>query len=164
MKKYIYILVIIFLGYGKGFADSNVTFRLDSIDATDHIFNPTGKLTSSINAEFTFYEHQLCKKPTRRCIDYSFPMNSDSTKHKKCAELFVNNKNMKTYGITTIYYTSTDSYKTVKKTSKSTKFYDSQESPINTTFERLQNLNEEDYFSDPIFVPYFKGFGLQISI
>ena len=89
MKKNMYILVVILLGYGKGFAVTDVSIHLDSIHTIDEIFNPKNSLSSSMSGKFTFYENELCKKPSHRCIDYSFPMNSGSSKHIKCAEFFL---------------------------------------------------------------------------
>ena len=105
----------------------------------------------------------LCINPSLRCLDYSFPMNAKSKTHENCARLLLANEVKKTYSITTIYFTSFDAYESPNQV-RSQELDAPLLSPINAKFKRLQNLNETDYFAEPISVPYFKGFGLQIRI
>ena len=167
MKKYIYTLVIIVLAYGNGFADSIDFLNITGLDSMDRIYSPDLYTGAShqrnlIQNDISL-ENDFCINPSLRCLDYSFPMNNKSDKHKNCVTLFLTHEGMKTYSITTIYYTSIDAYKTTNEV-RSPELDASFLSPINIKFKRLQNLNEVDYFSEPMNPAYFKGFGLQIRI
>ncbi len=167
MKKPIYILIIVFLTYGKGFAGSDDVFNSDLLDSTEKMFSQHLHVNTSNNGELLLnginLENDFCENPSERCLDYTFPMNSKSKDHEHCAKLFLSHEGSKTYGITTIYFTTTDAYKT-------TNYLTSQESdytylsPINSKFKRLQNLNLEEHFSEPMNPAYYKGFGIRLKI
>ncbi len=167
MKNKIYILIIVFLTYGKGFAGSVDFLNILGEDSTEKMFSPNFNTTSATNGKLIINEMSLennfCENPSRRCLDYTFPMNSKSKDHEHCAKLFLSHEGSKTYGITTIYFTTTDAYKT-------TNYLTSQESdytylsPINSKFKRLQNLNLEEHFSEPMNPAYYKGFGIRLKI
>ena len=167
MKKPIYILILVFLTYGKGFAGSDDVFNSDLLDSTEKMFSPHLHANASNNGELLLnginLDNDFCVNPSERCLDYSFPMNSKSKDHEHCAKLFLSHEGSKTYGITTIYFITIDAYKTIN----SRKFVAADAShlgPINLKFKRLQNLNLDEYFSEPMNPAIIKGFGIRLKI
>ncbi len=168
MKKPIYILIIVFLTYGKGFAGSDDVFNSDLLDSTEKMFSQHLHVNTSNNGELLLnginLENDFCENPSERCLDYTFPMNSKSKDHTNCAKAFSANEGMKTYGITTIYFTSIDAY----KTTNTLKFVEAADpsylGPINSKFKRLQNVDLDEYFFEPLNPVIIKGFGIRLKI
>ena len=108
-------------------------------------------------------ENDFHKNPSCKCLDYAFLMNSESNEHNYCEDVFDSNEGMKTLGITTIYYTPINTYKTTNNlTFQESDYTDLPK--LNLKFKRLQNINLEEHFSEPLNPAFFKGFGLRIKI
>ena len=90
-------------------------------------------------------------------------MNSESNEHNYCEDVFDSNEGMKTLGITTIYYTPIKTYKTTNNLAFQESDY-TDLPKLNLKFKRLQNVNLEEHFSEPLNPAFFKGFGLRIKI
>ncbi len=167
MKKNIYILIIVFLTYGKGFAGSIDSLSILGVDSIEKMFNPYFKTTSSINGKLIIndisLENDLCKNTSCTFMGFTFPMNSESEEHTYCENHFDSNEGMKTLGLTTIYYTTIDTYKTTNYLTYQETEY-TYLSPLNLKFKRLQNLNLEEHFSEPLNPAYYKGFGIRLKI
>ena len=167
MKKSTYILIIIFLTYGNSFAHSLDSLNILELASTDKMISSYVHTTFSTNGNLILneisLENDFDKNPSCKCLDYEFLMNSESNEHTYCEDVFDSNEGIKTLGITTIYYTSIDTYKTTNNLT----FQESDYTDIpklNLKFKRLQNINLEEHFSEPLNPAYFKGFGLRIKI
>ncbi len=169
MKKSIYILIIVFLTYGKGFASSVdflKVFGVNSIEKQFSSFNTTYPMKAKLIANKISVDNDLCKIRSRSCLDNAYLMNSESKKHTHCAKLFYSYEETKTFGIGSIYDSPTDSFKSSEAINYTTFVASGSAylSPINLKFKRLQNLNLEDYMSQPINPSYSRGFGVRIGL
>jgi hypothetical protein len=163
MKKSIYILIVVFLTYGKGFGCSVDFLNILEVDSPEKLHNSCIHKGSLNEEKFIMNENYFCKTPSRSCLDYSYLMNSESKEHTNCAKLFYLYKEMKTFGITSKYDTSID---LVNKTSSGT-FVESSSAyapPLSIKINELQNLNLEEYFSLQIDPTYYRGFGIRIGL
>ncbi len=145
MKKSVYILIIVFLTYGKGFANSADFLTVFGVNSV---------------------ENDLCEIRSRSCFDNTYLIHSESKKHTHCAKLFYSYEEMKTFGMASIYDTPTDSFESNKTTNYIPFVAAGSEyvAPINLKFKRLQNLNLENYMSQPINPSYSKGFGVRLGL
>jgi len=167
MKKNTYILILVFLTYGNSFADSLDFLNIFEVASTEKMISPYMNTTFSTNGNLILneisLENDFDKNPSCKCLDYAFLMNSESNEHTYCEDVFDSNEEMKTLGITTIYYTSIDTYKTTNNLTYQESDY-TDIPKLNLKFKRLQNINLEEHFSEPMNPAYFKGFGLRIKI
>jgi len=167
MKKNTYLLLIVLLTYGNSFADSLDSLNILGLASTEKLIGPYMNTTFSTNGNLISneisLEHDFHKNPSCKCLDYTFPMNSESNEHSNCEDVFDSNKGMKTLGVTTIYYTPIDAYKTTDNLTFQEPDY-TDLPKLNLKFKRLQNINLDKHFSEPLNPAYFKGFGLRIKI
>jgi hypothetical protein len=167
MKKSIYILIVIFLAYGKSFASYADFLNIIGVDSTEKLFGP-GIHTSNLNegkliVNKIYFENYFCKTPSRRCLDFSYLMNSESEEHTDCAKLFDLYKEMKSFRITKSDYSPLDLVNTtnsLKSVESSSEYAPS----LNLKINNLQNVNLEEYFSLLIDPTYYRGFGIRIGI
>ena len=167
MKKNTYILILVFLTYGNSFADSLDSLNIFEVVSTDKMMNPYINTTFSTNENLIIneisLENDFLKNSSCQCLDFAFLMNSESNEHDYCEDVFDSNERIKTVGITTIYYTPMNTYKTTNDlTFQESDYTDLPK--LNLKFKRLQNINLEEHFSEPLNPAYFKGFGLRIKI
>jgi len=167
MKKTRYILVIIFLTYGKNFASSTDFSNSIQVDSMEKIYESHANTNSHINENLitnkTMHSNDLCKILSNECSDAKSIVLQESkqcTHYPKLSYLF---EEIKTLSITTTYYPSIRisevvNYKTPEKLSPSYVY------PLKSSSKRLQNLNVEEYFSQTVNTSYSKGFGIRIRI
>ncbi len=169
MKKSVYILIIVFLAYGKSFASSadflNV-FGVNSIENELSSFDTTSPIKATLIVNEIDVVNDLCEIRSRSCFDNAYLVHTESKKHTHCAKLFYSSEELKTFGMETIYDTPIDSYEVSKTTNYMTYVVSGPEylSPINSKFKRLQNLNLENYMSQPINPSYTRGFGIRLGL
>jgi hypothetical protein len=169
MKKSNYILIIVFLIYGNGFANSadllNV-FGVNSIGNELSSFDTSDPIKDALIVTKISVNNDLCEIRSRSCFDNAYLIHTESKKHTHCAKLFYSYQEMKTFGMETIYDTPIDSYEVSKTTNYMTYVVSGPEylSPINSKFKRLQNLNLENYMSQPINPSYTRGFGIRLGL
>ncbi len=167
MKKSIYILIVVFLTYGIGFASSVDFLNIPGVDSTEKLFNPYIYKSSLNEEKFIMneisFENYFCKTPSRRCLDNVYPMKSESNEHAHCAELFHLYEEMKTFGISSKLDPSND----LSETTNSRAFVESSSAyapSMNLKINKLQNVNLEEYFTLQIDPTYYRGFGIRIEI
>jgi len=163
MKKCIYILIIIFLSYGKGFAGSVDFLNTIEVDSMEKLFSPYFNKTFPTKEKSKIYENYFCEIPSRTCLHNSYFINSESKRHAHCAKLLFLHEELKAFGISTkndtsIHHMKTRGYVTFAESSSA------YITPLNLKFRRLQNLNTEEYFSESINPHYSKGFGIRLRI
>ena len=162
-------MILVFLIYGNGFANSadllNV-FGVNSIGNELSSFDTSDPIKDALIVTKISVNNDLCEIRSRSCFDNAYLIHTESKKHTHCAKLFYSYQEMKTFGMETIYDTPMDPIE-VTKTTNNIPFVAAGSaylSPINLKFKRLQNLNIENYMSQPINPSYTRGFGVRLKL
>jgi len=172
MKKSIYLLITIFLIYGNGFASSvdflntSVAYSIEELFNND--LNTTYLNSENLIANKTYFEHDFCKNPLNDRLDSKFLMNKKN-KEFICYSALLSFKEMESQGISMIYYTQSNNIcetpnETNDKIVEVSSFTYLQ--AVDRNSKRLQNINSQEYFSQPSTPDfnYYRGFGIRFGL
>ncbi len=105
MKKGIYILIIVFLTYGKSFATSVDLLTGFEINTIEKLFDSYHNSTCQIKEKNKIsFDNDFCKILPNRCSNFKLLMNQEHIACQHCNKLSNSLEKMKPLGISNIYY------------------------------------------------------------